>query len=146
MQRTGDQELHGEVLWVCNSLSFLGSLADPGAALLGLCHLETVQGGSEQGGGKVAEGYCGRVCVWLNIQTHTRLCQASISAPPPPPTGPAPTLSGQPSGKGSLVGSYPFPQVQALRSVTSHPSLGVSCFVCFHYLWPEVYLFWDLSF
>ena len=37
-------------------LSFLGSLADPWAALLGLCHLETMQGGSRQGGGKVAVG------------------------------------------------------------------------------------------
>ena len=62
-----------------------------------------------------------------------------FARPPSPPhpcpqQGPHPQLSGQPSGKGSLVGSYPFPQVQALRSVTSHPSLGVSCFVCFHYL------------
>ena len=56
MQCTEGQELHGEVLWVCYSPSFLGSLADPWAALHGLCHLETVQGGSEQGGGKVAEG------------------------------------------------------------------------------------------
>lgn len=56
VQCTKGQELHGDVLWVCNFLSFLGSPADPWSALLGLCHLETVQGGSEQGGGKVALG------------------------------------------------------------------------------------------
>lgn len=75
-----------------------------------------------------------RVCLIKYPDTHQALPGLHLAPPPTPQQGPHPQLSGQPSGKESLVGSHPFPQVQALRSVTSHPFLGVSYFVCLYYL------------
>lgn len=117
-----------------NPLSFLGSLADSlfWAALLGLCHLETMQGGSRQGGGKVAVGQCGQcVCLIKYPDKHQALPGLHLRPTPAPPTRPTPITVQTTFCKESLVGSHPF-QVQALRSVTSPSLLGLATSVCLY--------------
>lgn len=125
-------ELHGDALWVCSSVSSWGSMADPWHGPIGLCHLEAVQARNKQGDGESGSGVvwpC--VCLIKCPDMHQALLGLCS---PPPPQGSGPQLSVQPSPKGALVDSRPFPQVQAACSVTYCLLLGVSSFMWLHYI------------
>lgn len=111
----------------------------PGLSPIGLCPLEAVQGRTKQGGGEGGSGVMWP-CVRLIKCPDTYQGLPGLHPPLLPP-GPMPTADcPQPSWKGSLAESHPFPHVQTPLSVSSFHFLGVSCFMWLHDLGAEAYL------